>query len=302
MMWTSSHIIQLWYKYIHWTEGRTKRTGTGGRHRVLRRRDWGGRMDGTHGHRSTWTDRTHGHHWTCMDRSSGPDSTNDPTHPIGAIPSDPHRPWIKCRFHDWPWPVGSLILSDPEWPRVRSRVTQDHLDAKMEANRMLPRRLLRRIRVERPLRDRQNPLLAWTEEETYSYLRFGPEVVMYITRLLSPRLERPTRRSRALPALLQVILALHLLASGSFLNVVRRLVGALMTPHTTRQQVDVETPTSLRTTFKNDPKCNQIQWLSLSLTRLHNTIITNGSTRAKCLFILPSHPCTGFTHLNKLPS
>ena len=70
-MWTPSHIIQLWYKYIHWTEGRTKRTGTGGRHRVLRRRDWGGRMDGTHGHRSTWTGRTHGHHWTCMDRSSG---------------------------------------------------------------------------------------------------------------------------------------------------------------------------------------------------------------------------------------
>ena len=103
--------------------------------------------------------------------------------------------------------------------------TQDHLDAKMEANRMLRRRLLRRIRVERPLRDRQNPLLAWTEEETYSYLRFGPEVVMYITQLLSPRLERPTRRSGALPALLQVILALHLLASGSFLNVVRRLVG-----------------------------------------------------------------------------
>ena len=29
-MWTSSHIIQLWYKYIHWTEGRTKGTGTGG--------------------------------------------------------------------------------------------------------------------------------------------------------------------------------------------------------------------------------------------------------------------------------
>ena len=70
-MWTSSHIIQVWYKYIHWTEGRTKGTGTGGRHRVLRRRDWGGWMDGTHGHRSTWTDRTHGHQWTCLDRSSG---------------------------------------------------------------------------------------------------------------------------------------------------------------------------------------------------------------------------------------
>ena len=46
-------------------------------------------------------------------------------------------------------------------------------------------------------------------------------------------------------------LACHLIRS--FLRAQR----ALMTPHTTRQQVDVNTPTSLRTTFKNAPDASR---------------------------------------------
>ena len=47
-MWTSSHIIQLWYKYIHWTEGRTKRTGGQGQ------------KDGT----GSWDGETEEDRWT----------------------------------------------------------------------------------------------------------------------------------------------------------------------------------------------------------------------------------------------
>ena len=90
--------------------------------------------------------------------------------------------------------------------------------------RFVRRQRRRRVAIRRPLRDRLNPLEEWDEEECYTYLRFSPQSVMWIVRLLADRLTRPTNRSGAIPALLQVVLALHYLASGAFLNVVRRMV------------------------------------------------------------------------------
>ena len=49
-MWTPSHIIQLWYKYIHWTEGRTKRTGGQGQEDGTGSWDGGTEEDGWTGH------------------------------------------------------------------------------------------------------------------------------------------------------------------------------------------------------------------------------------------------------------
>ena len=56
-------------------------------------------------------------------------------------------------------------------------------------------------------------------------LRLLPQFVMLIVRLLADHLTRPTNRSVANPTLLQVVLVLHCLASGAFLNVVSRVVG-----------------------------------------------------------------------------
>ena len=49
-MWTPSHIIQLWYKYIHWTEGGTKRTGGQGQEAGTGSWDGGTEENGWTGH------------------------------------------------------------------------------------------------------------------------------------------------------------------------------------------------------------------------------------------------------------
>ena len=91
--------------------------------------------------------------------------------------------------------------------------------------RFVHRRRRSRVAIRRPLRDHRNPLEEWDEEECYTYLRILPQSVMWIMQLLADRLTRPTNCSGSIPALLQVVLALHCLASGAFLNTVSRMVG-----------------------------------------------------------------------------
>ena len=90
-----------------------------------------------------------------------------------------------------------------------------------------------RVAIRRPLRDHRNPLEEWDEEECYTYLRILPQSIMWIMQLLADRLTRPTNCSGSIPALLQVVLALHCLASGAFLNMVRRMVRVSI-PSTSR--------------------------------------------------------------------
>ncbi|KAM7304762.1 putative nuclease HARBI1 isoform X2 [Ixodes scapularis] len=70
---------------------------------------------------------------------------------------------------------------------------------------------------QRVFRDRLNPLEEFDEDELQERFRFGRAGIVFLADTLRPDLERPTRRSRALSAEQQVIVALQFYATGNFL-------------------------------------------------------------------------------------
>ncbi len=75
------------------------------------------------------------------------------------------------------------------------------------------RRALRRDRV---FRDHFNPLEGRNDQDCRERWRFNRATIMEITRILSPYIEHPTRRSHALPPLLQTLCGLRFYASGAY--------------------------------------------------------------------------------------
>lgn len=65
-----------------------------------------------------------------------------------------------------------------------------------------------------------NPLEDYTESELRSRYRFGSAGIRYIVDLLTDEISPETRRSKSLSSLMQVLITLRFLASGSFLQVV----------------------------------------------------------------------------------
>ena len=72
----------------------------------------------------------------------------------------------------------------------------------------------------RHIRDRLNPLEGLSDEACFRRYRFRPDTVLQLTAMLAVQLNKATRRSLPLPALLQVCITLRFLASNSFLQVV----------------------------------------------------------------------------------
>ncbi|KAG0714047.1 putative nuclease HARBI1 [Chionoecetes opilio] len=78
---------------------------------------------------------------------------------------------------------------------------------------------LRALRRERRFRDRLD-LLALTDQELMKHYRFPRHELIELIEELVPQLRRRTRRTRAIPPHTQVLLALRILASGSFQHVI----------------------------------------------------------------------------------
>ena len=74
-------------------------------------------------------------------------------------------------------------------------------------------------------RDRQNPLEVSTAEEVKVLYRFFPDTIIQLTEFLTPELDHVTDRNCALPALLQVCIALRFFATGTFQVVVGDIIG-----------------------------------------------------------------------------
>ena len=55
--------------------------------------------------------------------------------------------------------------------------------------------------------------------------RFGRESIKFLVEILKDDLQRQTRRNHALSPTLQVLVALHFFASGSFLQIIGDTVG-----------------------------------------------------------------------------
>lgn len=72
-----------------------------------------------------------------------------------------------------------------------------------------------RIRLERVFRDRED-FLAHDDDWLISRFRLPRALLLDLIAELSPILERPTHRNRAIPAHIKVLTALGFLATGSF--------------------------------------------------------------------------------------
>lgn len=76
----------------------------------------------------------------------------------------------------------------------------------------------RQILTRRPriFKDRSNPLEDLEPEEVFRRYRFKPPTIMFILEQIVPvQLQRPTRRNNPLPPLLQLLVCLRFLATGS---------------------------------------------------------------------------------------
>ena len=85
----------------------------------------------------------------------------------------------------------------------------------------------RRILAEQQSRRRQErifrvrlTLFEKTEEEIYQQYRLSSNAILDLIATLRPHLESSTLRSNAIPTHVQVLCSLHLLASGSYQNVI----------------------------------------------------------------------------------
>ena len=83
----------------------------------------------------------------------------------------------------------------------------------------------RPIRRERVFRDRTHPLDAFDEENLFRKYRFTHDGCMEIVNLLADRLEHNSRRNHALPADLQVFVALNFFATGAVLDTTATVHG-----------------------------------------------------------------------------
>lgn len=87
------------------------------------------------------------------------------------------------------------------------------------------KRLKRQIHVEWYIQDRSNPLENLLPNEVKEKNRFCPETIYYLCSLWTEKLSRNTKRSMALPPLLQVLVALRFLATGSYFRVIGDTLG-----------------------------------------------------------------------------
>ena len=84
----------------------------------------------------------------------------------------------------------------------------------------------RALRRERRFRDRLD-LVALSDNELMKKYRFPRQELILFIEEMDPHLRRMTRRSHALPTHTQVLLALRLLASGSFQDVIGDTAGKI---------------------------------------------------------------------------
>lgn len=82
----------------------------------------------------------------------------------------------------------------------------------------------RRLRRERRYRDPLDPLQV-RDEHLLRYYRLPRHEILRLCQQLSPLLERPTRRSHAIPTHTQIMVTLRFLASGSFQSVIADTTG-----------------------------------------------------------------------------
>ncbi|XP_064619460.1 putative nuclease HARBI1 [Lineus longissimus] len=78
----------------------------------------------------------------------------------------------------------------------------------------------RALRRERVFRDRRNPLDIFSDGELLQRYRFSRNGIMFITDLVTPHIEHPTRRSSALLPYQQVLIALQYYGTGTSHKVV----------------------------------------------------------------------------------
>ena len=79
------------------------------------------------------------------------------------------------------------------------------------------RRVFRRERV---FVDRENPLEIYDDNKFFVRYRMRPATILFIFNLIADQLNRTTKRSMALPPLLQFLVAVRFLGCGSFYTVV----------------------------------------------------------------------------------
>ena len=80
-------------------------------------------------------------------------------------------------------------------------------------------------RPEKKHRMHANDLTNFSEDEFKRRFRFGRYTIIFLVELPREDLERPTSRNHALSPTVQVLVALHFFASGSFLQVIGDTVG-----------------------------------------------------------------------------
>ena len=75
----------------------------------------------------------------------------------------------------------------------------------------------RRSRIYRPIRDRQNPLLEYNDEEFFRRFRMNKDGFRYVFSLVEPKLTAfPTNRNSPVPTVLQLAIAIRCYANGDF--------------------------------------------------------------------------------------
>nr|XP_022311005.1 putative nuclease HARBI1 [Crassostrea virginica] len=83
----------------------------------------------------------------------------------------------------------------------------------------------RALRRERVFRDRGNPIDNFTDIELIARYRFPSRTILSLTDLVRDRVQHPTSRSHAIPALVQVLTTLRFLAKGDYLSEVADMHG-----------------------------------------------------------------------------
>ena len=74
------------------------------------------------------------------------------------------------------------------------------------------------LRQERVFRDRTHPLDLYSDNEMFKLYRFTRQGCVHLINRLEPIIEHPTNRNHALPASLQVFIALRYFATGAVLD------------------------------------------------------------------------------------
>ena len=85
--------------------------------------------------------------------------------------------------------------------------------------------LLAVLHQEKKYRMHDIDLTNFSEDEHKSRFRFGRDSIIFLVELLREDFERQTSRNHALSPTVQVLVALRLFASGSFLQVIGNTVG-----------------------------------------------------------------------------